>query len=285
MCGEQRPLQQSHIIPKFVYSWLKDTSATNHIRYGGAINRRVQDGLKRPLLCAECENKFAAWESEFASRVFVPAHQNKRPPFSYEAWCAKFVASVSWRVLVFLREEGKLPSMTAARTERAEEAGSVWRNFLLGHRPHPGAFELHGIIFGPMQSTTAPNLPPNMNRYLSRGVEAAFGYWDRVFFTFAKLGHIILLGFVEMDYSHRWKGTRIRIHRGGFGSPFWSLPGAFLGFLCKRAENLRRLDRSISPRQLERIGKAYAADPQRAAASETVRAALRDAEMFGIDPK
>jgi hypothetical protein len=284
LCEERRPLQQSHIIPKFVYTWLKETSATGHLRYGGCMNRRVQDGLKRPFLCAECEGRLGVWESEFAARVFIPAHRNESPPFPYGEWCAKFVASVSWRVLMFLKAERELPPMMPVRAARAAEAASVWRNFLLGRTPHPGGFELHGLILGPLKSTTAPNMPANMNRYLCRSVEVAFGYSDRLFFTFAKLCQIVLLGFVEMDYPHRWKGTRIRVRKGCFGSRFVSVPGSIMGFLYKRAENMRRLDQSISPRQLGRIDEAYAEDPQRVDASETVRAAIRDAEMFGNDP-
>ena len=45
-CGRQQALRLSHIIPKFVFDWLKRTSATGLLRVGYEVNRPAQDGFK-----------------------------------------------------------------------------------------------------------------------------------------------------------------------------------------------------------------------------------------------
>lgn len=49
LCGQSKPLQVSHIIPRFIVEWFKETSATPYIRTGDEPNRRVQDGPKLRL--------------------------------------------------------------------------------------------------------------------------------------------------------------------------------------------------------------------------------------------
>lgn len=58
LCKRERELQLSHIIPNFVYNWLKDTSPS-FIRSSQNPNQRIQDGPKYYLLCAECEGLFS----------------------------------------------------------------------------------------------------------------------------------------------------------------------------------------------------------------------------------
>jgi hypothetical protein len=48
-CGRSQPLRLSQIIPKFVFGWLKRTSATGRLRVGYGINRPVQAGFKTRL--------------------------------------------------------------------------------------------------------------------------------------------------------------------------------------------------------------------------------------------
>lgn len=90
LCGEEKELQESHIIPSLVFKWMKESSVTGHFRYGEAINKRVQDGAKCHLLCWDCEQLFGNWENTFAKEVFVPLHQNGTIN-QYGSWLLKFV--------------------------------------------------------------------------------------------------------------------------------------------------------------------------------------------------
>ncbi len=53
LCGKNADLQESHIIPSFVYRWLKDSSGTGYLRFGPEPNKRVQDGYKNPKVQPE----------------------------------------------------------------------------------------------------------------------------------------------------------------------------------------------------------------------------------------
>jgi hypothetical protein len=70
LCGATKELQESHILPGFVFRWMKATSATGYLRFGQQPNLRVQDGLKLLLLCGDCEGRFNHWETQFANKIF-----------------------------------------------------------------------------------------------------------------------------------------------------------------------------------------------------------------------
>src|SRR5712675_772123 len=90
LCGESRHLQESHVIPAFVYRWLKETSATGYLRFGQTPNKRVQDGCKERWLCADCEQRLGVWEAQFATKVFYPLSQDGGGQICYREWMMKF---------------------------------------------------------------------------------------------------------------------------------------------------------------------------------------------------
>jgi hypothetical protein len=59
MCSVTGPLEAGHVVPSFVYRWLKETSATGYIRTGENPNIRVQDGWKRWWFCRACEDQMS----------------------------------------------------------------------------------------------------------------------------------------------------------------------------------------------------------------------------------
>ena len=61
-----KPLKESHIIPKMFYNELKRNSPTHIMRMADNPNRGVQDGLKLPFLCGECEELFSKYERAFS---------------------------------------------------------------------------------------------------------------------------------------------------------------------------------------------------------------------------
>src|SRR5438874_2059789 len=107
LCERSRPLELSHIIPKFVIRWQRNTAVVP-IRESNKPNVRSQDGTKLPFLCSECEHRFEKWETLFAARLFEPAHRDLASmPASveYGSWCLKLAVSVSWRVLKYWSED------------------------------------------------------------------------------------------------------------------------------------------------------------------------------------
>ncbi|WP_462153137.1 hypothetical protein [Pseudoalteromonas xiamenensis] len=99
---EKDTLEVSHIVPKFVYKWLKSSSSTGRMRDGRNVNKPSQDGYKTPLLCSTCENKFSANESHFSSFVFAPMTKNNGFVDSSKINWSKFdmfTLSLLWRAL------------------------------------------------------------------------------------------------------------------------------------------------------------------------------------------
>lgn len=102
LCKQPKELLESHIVPRFIYRHFKETSATGYLRHNECINRRVQDGAKRRLLCAECEGNFNEWETIVANKLYYPLAKGNLISSRYGPWLLKFAVSVSWRVLLWI---------------------------------------------------------------------------------------------------------------------------------------------------------------------------------------
>ena len=100
LCKQERTLRDSHIIPHFVSKWLLESSPTRGLRDLATPNRRRQDSITMPFLCADCEQVLSPWEGKFATEIFLPLHRNNVRVFEYDSWGLKFASSVVWRVLV-----------------------------------------------------------------------------------------------------------------------------------------------------------------------------------------
>jgi len=99
LCGKEKELCESHSIPKFVFDWIKKTSATGYLRQAININKRLQDGTKEKFLCFECETKFSRYEKYFADEFFYPYLNKTKTSFNYNENLQKFIMSISWRLL------------------------------------------------------------------------------------------------------------------------------------------------------------------------------------------
>lgn len=100
LCGNISVLENSHIIPKFVFKYLKRDSFTGRMRVTAEPNKAVQDGEKMELLCGACEDKFQKLETHFSNKVFRPYKLDKITEFKYEeSIIHDFITSVNWRIL------------------------------------------------------------------------------------------------------------------------------------------------------------------------------------------
>ena len=105
LCLKKKDLQDSHILPKFIYAWLKNTSATGYMRSLLAPNLRIQDGVKKKLLCLDCERLFATYEKQFAENIFFPYHNDPSVVVRYNEYFLKFSVSLTWRVFIYFINE------------------------------------------------------------------------------------------------------------------------------------------------------------------------------------
>ena len=281
LCDRDSDLVQSHIIPRFVFRWLRESSVTGHMRFAENPNVRSQDGLKKRLLCNECETRISVWENLFAKEIFSPAHKETVKDPIYGKWMLKFAVSVSWRALQTYFEMG-LNHFSPKQIEDAEEALETWKQFLRGERPHPDRFEQHMMGMDLVKSYRGFELPPNINRYLLRTVEIdVVTLNENQAFVYTKMCKLLLFGFIENENKGDWKGTKLRVNRGNLRSDKYQLPKWFNEHIVRRATTIHEIQEKMSQRQHDKIGEAYRKNIERFESSEMLKAIEQDYLLFG----
>jgi hypothetical protein len=281
LCQKEADLCLSHIIPKFVIIWLKETSP-GAIRDSRVPNRRVQDGIKEYMLCEECEKLFSSWEHSFAENIFFPLHNNNNKIFTlpYKEWCLKFTVSVSWRVLMRAKLLG-ISLKHNIQTQKINVALNRWKEFLIGNRNHPDEFEQHIIPLDIIDTHTAEGLSPFINRYLLRSVDVDIPSSDNRAFVYIKMGKVMLIGFIYEPHPDWWKNSKIHVHKGFICSKRYIAPDGLYEYINYRASKAAATLRSLSATQKNKITEMQKQNLDKLKDSEVLRAMNQDVELFG----
>ncbi len=280
LCKSRGELTISHIVSSFVYKWLKDSASTPFLRFGEDINKRAQDGLKLPFLCRSCEERFNSSETPFARDFFRPFHDKRQRKFNYGPWMAKCVASVVWRVLAWRQEqEWAARDISPVVSKDIDHALATWSEFLLDRSQDLGDHELHLVPLDAIAAVDGPAPSANIHRYLLRSIAIDLIRDSQSATVYCKMGRAVLLGFVREPEAARWEGTRIEVGSGTLGASNLTVPDWLLRYLWSKGERLEELESSLSARQCEKIAESQAANPERVAHSDTMRALIADAEL------
>lgn len=283
LCNKSAPLQESHIIPKFVFRWMKNSSGGVPLRFGENPNKRVQDGFKAKWLCLNCEQLFSKWETKFCNEFFHPYNENQSLRFEYQNWLLLFCVSLSWRVLnMYLDHESC--DFNKTQMDLALKANEQWKNFLLGKAETPSIFEQHLLPVGIINSTML-DMPSNMNRYLTRGVDTDFGHSEDgdTNFIYTKIGPVIIVGFISMPARHVWRGAKIKVNRGYINPRQYVLPHTFGKFLFSKAQRFQDIYSKISKNQQAKIDKNVIDNFEEISSTGFFDAMEQDYKMFGED--
>lgn len=279
LCRQSDDFRQSHIVPRFVYDWLKSSSATGYFRTNTTPNRREQDGQKLRLLCGECEQRLAAWEKLTAEQAFLPLHEANATVMGYGQWFGAFCTSLTWRILFAQRLWGGLDGYPEALLDSIHGALECWRAYLLGERGDVGPFEHHVIPLEPIASSMVPGTPANMNRYFMRSVDTDIPFRGDRGFVYAKLCRLLIVGFIRPEGT--WAGTRIDYRNGELSPRQYEVPGYLGGYMMGRAEEVQQIQNDISERQRAKGDAFIAAKPDKVAKSESFRAMIEDVRLSG----
>lgn len=280
LCGKESTLLLSHVLPAFIFRWLRDTSGTGHLRCTTEPNQRVQDGVKKYWLCAECEALFGRSETAFANKLFHPYMKYSGARFPYEAWLLQFCTSVSWRLLKHALEDWGLKDWTQEQRSKAIAVEKVWREYLLGLRPHPGEHRQHLIPLDQLASV-GKDAAPNINRYLMRAVHMDMCQSEKTLFTYGKLGRFIIIGHIAETNPERWKGSRIQANQGVVEPREFVLPSALWIYLNEKARGMSSSMDEMSPRQQKRVDETFQKNVDRFAESDAFKAMNADVNFFG----
>jgi len=280
LCGDFSELQESHVIPSFVYKWLKGTSATGFLRFSDILNKRVQDGYKEYWLCSPCEQRLNVWETEFATNVFHPLNLDGGQRLKYDAWMMKFCASISWRTLLKIQEAG-LEHFTPSQRTAAEQALDVWSKFILGKLPHPGRYEQHLLPLDAIAKDSSGELPANINRYILRTVGMDAVRSESTTFVFTKMSKFLVLGFIDVRHPRQWVGTKIHVREGTVGTENCTVPIQLRDYLSDKAKRYATLVSNISDTQRAKIDDFAWKNLDRVAQSGTFDALRNDVDLSG----
>ena len=280
-CASEATLRDSHVLPAFIYRWLRGRSGTGHVRQTDKPNQRVQDGLKLPWLCGDCEGRFSRDETAFASKVFHPWHAGTNQ-ISYQGWLLRFCVSISWRVLRYARGRVSAATYTVEQQLLMDRAEARWRTFLREEVPHPGAFEQHLLIFDLIESTTISDLPTNANRFLTGAVTLDIVGSELSLATFAKIGPFMIFGIIQKG-PNRWEGTKVHVKQGTLKPGNFTVPAGIMDLINEKASLATKMWNEMSPVQRSKIDRDILNNIDEFATSDQFSSILADAERFGWD--
>ncbi|WP_311748748.1 hypothetical protein [Proteus penneri] len=160
-------LQLSHIIPKFVYDWLKETSITPFIRDIKNVNIRHQDGDKQYLLCNVCEKKLAVYENELASYFFkkIANYRTQKKEIQITEKMRMAVLSILWRALLTSKDQ---------ENDRIDEDNNEYETFLINAKKQLNDNKCeYTLFFAPIYGEPPHyGLPVSMTYGLDRSIGA-----------------------------------------------------------------------------------------------------------------
>lgn len=174
LCASYPAIENSHVIPGFVFRAIKSDSPTGFFRNPNNPNPRLQDGDKFPLLCANCEQRFGDAEGKFATSVFSAFHATDQDHFTYGPWLHYFMTSLAWRTLIL--DLPGLESDTAnprAAVAELKEAAETMRLYLLRGSNLAACLQNHAVVWTKGHSGSAPLAAAGPNVKIRRSV---FGY-------------------------------------------------------------------------------------------------------------
>ena len=276
LCGHNRDLQESHIIPKFVGKWLKKTSATGFLVNANHASKRVQDLITLNLLCHDCEERFSKFETYFANNVFFPFHEKKVKSFEYDGRLELFIISLSWRVLNMHYEAFKLeyPHFSSL----IDQAEIHWREFLRGSKQTISPYENHLLFLDYLKR--GDRIPPRFNWYALRAVDATIIANKKGISVYVKLPWMIFVSSIYPTTLKDWQGTTIR-ESGTITTRQSNKDGEFGRFLLDRARIALTSSPGPSPEiSKARLLKVIKKNPQKFFESDTFQTMIEEEDLL-----
>ncbi|MHB9881085.1 hypothetical protein ACSMXM_15705 [Pacificimonas sp. ICDLI1SI03] len=253
LCGEQREIVDSHMIPKFAFKWMKDTSPTGVFRSKSNPNLVPQDGPHRHFLCSKCESTLNDFETPFANVVFHPrVLEEDLIGISYGLWLKKFCVSLLWRVMVMSEHNQKLKN-------EFSHIEKNWREYTLGETAN-NCFPIYFIAMKPLRCLSHVDLipPKNWNLFILRsighGVISVKGNGGVEDFLYVKLARFLILGKLSTGES-QYIQRQVK-EDGSFEAIDSLLPRQLYHELVREASTAENWSEAMSERQWTKMAEA-----------------------------
>ncbi|MBC9813914.1 hypothetical protein H9Y05_15665 [Crocinitomicaceae bacterium CZZ-1] len=247
LCGNNSELKNSHIIPSFIFRWMKKTGA-GRLRNVSNPNKIEQDGIKTKLLCNECEGRFSISETKMSTNIFYPVVDDNVHSFQYDSTFYYFTVSIFWRVLKnFLLEEHK----DTVWYNELLFAEQEWKNYLLNQVPIQKNNEFHLFIGANLTEECSDE---TYIRYMARNVDASIPHNDDICFFFIKIPRFIFILPIEGINKEDFKNSIINPSGGVFDIKSVEISESIIGqTIIERAEEFSQIQDRMSSIQINKM--------------------------------
>ena len=279
LCYETKELEESHIIPKFVYRHLKNTSVGN-IRSSHEPNLVIQDSEKHYMLCKDCEDKFNKVETAFANQIFYPYQNEGKEEFYYDDWLHYFIVSVNWRFLYyrladFLRDgDIELDSL-----EVFLESEKTLRDYLMNRRPDIGNIENHMFFHGDIKEASEAYKDGRPHVTFRRGSGGTTYYYPDLneYATYSNLMGIMIITLYRKNNDAIWKNTQIFCGSNYIKASNQNIQSMFAQELRYDVEDLDNV--ALSEKQQNKIIDSIKRNPEEFMNSKFYQEYLKDKKL------
>ncbi len=246
LCNNDRTVLESHIVPKFVYRWMKKT-VTDRLRQSKNFNIPLQDGIKDYILCKECELRFSKKEKWFSENVFLPYLKNEKT-IEYNSNLHYFIISLLWRVLVHFKNDGN----DYFYKELLDKAEIEWRNYLLdGKDIH--SFPAFYLLMIPEEIENVYSIK-NFYKYLFRSVDIEIAQSESKCFIYGLIPRFIFIGNIVGLDEKNFEGLKINSLNGVISNKFYVKDSDIMNFIISRISEMKNYE-DLSAKQKEIINE------------------------------
>lgn len=261
LCGSDRPLKDSHIIPSFVFDRIKRNSPAGFLRAGiKNPNMRRQDGDKPKLLCGDCEQRFSKAERKFAEEIFEPYHETGQTSFVYEEWLSYFICSVNWRTLhldnIDFHSEKKWGSEVLDILDTAER---TLADFLLGKRDDIASMENHILPMFEITDTNTDIKEPNFLFRISAFDYTFFVPPQNAYYVCANLAGVLIFTVISRGDKDVWDNTIVNLNGGSINQPPVHITSPLMPDMMKLLSTSISTD--MSQKQIDKIVQTLEKNP------------------------
>ena len=276
LCGRFGELEAGHIIPAFVFRYIRETGLIKGggLRFAEEPNKVVQDGDKRHWFCKACEVKFSKDEKKFNEKIFKPTNEGHQPQLDYGPELLRFCVSLSWRTLLRYQEiehdeteRRPISQLDEKDQELITKAEMEWKDYLNGNGRSSEKFVHHICIMGKIDSSPA-NMSVGINKYIQRAPHQDILSGKTGVVIYTKIPGIFIFGIIRDEEARLWNRTEVLSSGGTLpGTETVSLPYWFREYLKEKAEQYQGISKLLSERQRERtdqkVHKEAERDPER----------------------
>ncbi len=270
LCQKNDDLRTSHVLPRFLGKYLKETSATGFLTAVDENGKpsRSQDLYKRELLCDQCETVLNEAETFFAASIFHPFKKNQLKTIPVDERLGRFAVSVSLRALWMMQ---LIKHPLAERWKgQLDELETEWRNYLLKKHNFVKGNHSHHILLcnEAILAVGLKNSPNLIHSVLRTSAYYLFEKFDKAY-VFANLAGVQIISMISPPELPVSQGTEVYPNQTfGVVTP----PGiGWGGYFQNLLELARKCDDArsrLSVTQREMIKRSMNKDPEKAAMSE-----------------